>query len=68
MELTGKVAIVTGGAAGMGKGIAIVLAGYGAIVAVADINEALAAGRHGRLNLKAQRPPPSPWTLPIAFR
>jgi 3-oxoacyl-[acyl-carrier protein] reductase len=43
MELTGKVAIVTGGAAGMGKGIATALAGYGAIVAVADINETLAA-------------------------
>src|SRR6516164_8063015 len=37
MRLAGKNAIVTGGAAGIGKAIALALAGEGANVAVADI-------------------------------
>jgi NAD(P)-dependent dehydrogenase (short-subunit alcohol dehydrogenase family) len=41
-DLTGKVAIVTGAAQGMGEAIARFLAGVGAHVAVADINADLA--------------------------
>ena len=43
MELNQRVAIVTGGAAGMGHGIATVLAEAGATVAVADLREDVAA-------------------------
>ncbi len=39
LRLDGKVAIVTGGAMGLGKGIATGLASLGAMVAIADINE-----------------------------
>src|SRR5262245_13354160 len=39
-ELTGKVAIVTGAAAGIGAGIATALAEAGAAVAVADVDDA----------------------------
>ena len=39
IDLTGKAAIVTGGASGIGRGICLVLAGQGAAVAVADLNE-----------------------------
>jgi NAD(P)-dependent dehydrogenase (short-subunit alcohol dehydrogenase family) len=46
-ELTGKVAIITGGASGMGKAAAILFAQHGAHVVVADLNvkggEAVAA-------------------------
>jgi len=38
MQLEGMVALITGGARGLGEGIALVLAGRGATVAVCDIN------------------------------
>jgi NAD(P)-dependent dehydrogenase (short-subunit alcohol dehydrogenase family) len=37
-QLTGKVAIVTGGGSGMGRAMALGLAREGASIAVADIN------------------------------
>jgi len=40
MDLSGKVAVVTGGGSGIGRAIAIALAGEGVSVAVADIMEA----------------------------
>ena len=38
IDLTGKVAIVTGGASGIGRGICLVLAGQEASIVVADLN------------------------------
>ena len=42
MKLEGRIAIVTGGAAGIGKAIALALANEGADVAIADIQDAKA--------------------------
>ncbi|MCH7787769.1 MAG: SDR family NAD(P)-dependent oxidoreductase, partial [Chloroflexi bacterium] len=38
IDLTDKVAIVTGGASGIGRGICPMLAGQGANIIVADMN------------------------------
>jgi 3alpha(or 20beta)-hydroxysteroid dehydrogenase len=47
--LAGKIAIVTGGAQGIGGGIADVLAQHGAHVAIADVNTELAAEKAASL-------------------
>jgi len=44
MRLKNKVALVTGAASGIGKAIAMRFAGAGAIVAIADLDKAAAAG------------------------
>jgi NAD(P)-dependent dehydrogenase (short-subunit alcohol dehydrogenase family) len=44
MDVTGKVAVVTGGGRGIGRGISLVLAQNGADVAVADVNVENAQG------------------------
>jgi 3-oxoacyl-[acyl-carrier protein] reductase len=49
-RLDGQVAIVTGGARGIGLGIATVLRAEGANVLIADIDEAAAAGAAARLS------------------
>jgi len=56
MLLAGKVAVVTGGGQGIGRGYALGLAGHGADVVVADINEErgkAVAGEIGALGRKS---------------
>jgi NAD(P)-dependent dehydrogenase (short-subunit alcohol dehydrogenase family) len=43
VDLSGQVALVTGGASGIGAGIARVLAGAGAKVAIGDLDGAAAS-------------------------
>ncbi|MDA0232437.1 MAG: SDR family NAD(P)-dependent oxidoreductase [Chloroflexi bacterium] len=43
IDLTGRVAIVTGGGNGIGRGIALRLGNAGADIAIADIDHAAAA-------------------------
>ena len=51
MQLDGRIAIVTGGSGGIGRGIAIELARAGANVAVADVSEKPKKGKHYELDL-----------------
>jgi len=51
-RLAGKIAIVTGGAQGFGKGIAESMAAEGAVIAVADLNLEGALSCAGELNRK----------------
>jgi 3-oxoacyl-[acyl-carrier protein] reductase len=53
-RLDGQVAIVTGGAAGIGEGIATVLAGEGAHVVIADLDGEAAQATAARLHADAE--------------
>ena len=53
MDINGKVAIVTGGASGLGEATARALAAAGARVAIADMNEARGAQVAGEIGGKA---------------
>jgi NAD(P)-dependent dehydrogenase (short-subunit alcohol dehydrogenase family) len=55
MRLAGKIAIVTGGAAGIGKAIALALATEGADVAIADIQDAKAQAVAQMIREKGRR-------------
>ena len=64
MRLAGKVAVVTGGGSGIGRGIALCLAREGADIAVPDLEEASAASVAQRFRHSAEPPSASAATSP----
>ena len=55
MKLESKVAIVTGGGAGIGRGIALCLAAEGADIAIMDINRKTAEEVSGEIKTLGRR-------------
>lgn len=64
LNLHGKVAIVTGGAMGIGQGIALRLAEAGAAVMITDINLEAAQATVAQIKEAGARPRPSSPTQP----
>jgi len=54
-DLTGRKALVTGGARGLGEGMALALARAGAAVVVGDIREDLGKECAGALGIRCRR-------------
>ena len=55
-DLTDKVAIVPGGASGLGKGMALELANHGANIVIADVNEALGVQVNEEIKASGRQP------------
>ena len=68
LSLDGKTALVTGGATGIGEGIAHLLAEAGACVVIGDIDDAGAASVAGAIGAAGTAPTPSTSTSPTRRR